>query len=259
MIEKKIVVITGGLGDIGQATAVHFGKNDYRVAICDQLKEEEAYPAIQQLSEKGCSELLYHTVDVTNEEAVKQWYEIIENRWGIPQVIIPNAGIVVDGCLSDEKIPTADVRRQMEVNFWGAYHVAVLGSKILKKKELPGRIVFIGSWVAERPIPRISAYGISKASLRMLSKTLAMELAKDDILVNEVAPGIVDGGLSKSNQKKNSALLQKHLNAIPVHKLIPVEEVVREIWRLSDFDLTSITGSIVVLDGGLSLTSKMTS
>lgn len=254
-----IVLITGGLGDIGQATALHFGNNGYRVALCDQLDEEKANQAIRQLSENGCSELFYQKVDVTDERAVQQWYNAIEKRWGIPQVIIPNAGIVVAGRITGEEISTSDVRNQMEVNFWGAYHVAVIGSKLLKKKGLPGRIVFIGSWVAERPIPRISAYGISKASLRMLSKSLAMELAEDNILVNEIAPGIVAGGLSKSNQKKDSDLLQKHMESIPVHKLIPLNEVVKEIWRLSDFELTSITGSVVLLDGGLSLTSKMTS
>lgn len=259
MTEKKIVLITGGLGDIGQATALHFGNNGYRIALCDQLDEEKAKPAIEMLSEKGCSELFYQKVDVTDETAVQEWYNDIEKRWGIPQVIIPNAGIVVSGRLTGEEIATADVKKQMEVNFWGAYYVAVIGSKLLKKKKLHGRIVFIGSWVADRPIPRISAYGISKAALRMLSKSLAMELAEDNILVNEIAPGIVAGGLSKSNQKKDSELLKKHLEAIPVHKMIPLNEVVKEIWRLSDFELTSVTGSVVLLDGGLSLTSKMTS
>ncbi len=259
MTEKKIVLITGGLGDIGQAAAIQFGKNNCKVALCDLMSEEEAGPMIQQLRENDCPEVSYHQVDVTNETAVKQWYKAIEKRWGIPQVIVPNAGIVVAGQLTGEELSTADVKKQMEVNFWGAYHVVVIGARLLKKNALPGRIVFIGSWVADRPIPRISAYGISKASLRMLSKTLAMELAEDNILVNEVAPGIVAGGLSKSNQDRNSELLQKHLDSIPVHKLIPVEEVVREIWRLSDFKLTSITGSIVLVDGGLSLTSKMSS
>lgn len=259
MTAKKIVVITGGLGDIGQATATYFGKNDYRVALCDRMNEKEAQPAIQLLQKNGCSEVLYHKVDVTDENAVEQWFADIENHWGIPQVIIPNAGIVVSGQLTGDDISTGDVRHQMDVNFWGAYHVAVTGAKRLKKQQLSGRIVFIGSWVADRPIPRISAYGISKASLRMLSKSLALELAEEDILVNEIAPGIVAGGLSKSNQQKDSKLLQNQLDSIPVSKLIPVEEVVKEIWRLSDFELTSITGSVVVLDGGLSLTSKMTS
>lgn len=259
MSEKKIVLITGGLGDIGRATALHFGKNGYRIALSDKLNAEEAKPAIERLSQKGCIDIFYHKVDVTDEEAVRRWYEIIMDRWGIPQVIVPNAGIVVAGSLTGGELSTADVRKQLEVNFWGAYHLAVMGSRLLKKKGLPGRIIFIGSWVAERPIPRISAYGISKASIRMLSKTLAIELAEDDILVNEVAPGIVDGGLSKSNQKKDAALIHKQLDAIPVHKLIPVEEVVKEIWRLSDFQLTSITGTVSLLDGGLSITSKMTS
>lgn len=258
MKEKKIVLITGGLGDIGLATAIHFSSYGYRIAICDLLTADEACQAINLLKENGCEDFSYHKVDVSDEEEVSKWFMEIEEHWGVPQVIIPNAGIVVSGRLTDDVIGTSDVRKQMDINFWGAYHVAVFGAKRLKMQNLPGRIVFIGSWVADRPLPRISPYVISKAAMRMLGKSLAMELAEDNILVNEVAPGIVSGGLSKANQQKDSSLYEKQIAAIPVSKLISIQEVVQEIWRLSDFKITSVTGTVSVLDGGLLLTSKMT-
>jgi glucose 1-dehydrogenase len=255
---KKIVIITGGLGEIGHATALCFGKNNYRVALCDQKTSQEADSALMNLKAQGCSDLLYTKVDVVNEEEVKGWLNTVVNHWGVPQVIILNAGIVVSGKLTSIELSTKDVKKQIDVNFWGAYHVAVLAAKKLKEHQLPGRIIFIGSWVANRPIARISPYGISKAAIRMLSRTLALELAEFNILVNEIAPGIVAGGLSKANQQKDSKLYLKHLESIPVHQLIPLEEVVQQIWQISDFNNTSITGSIILLDGGLSLTSKMT-
>ena len=92
----------------------------------------------------------------------------------------------------------------------------------------------------------------------MLCKTLALELAQHNILVNEVAPGIVEGGLSKKNQEKNPALLQTHLASVPLHTLIQVEEVARHVLYLSDFSTMNITGTTLLVDGGLSLTSKMT-
>jgi glucose 1-dehydrogenase len=136
--------------------------------------------------------------------------------------------------------------------------MAVQAAQRMKKAGLPGRIVFIGSWAAERPNARISAYCISKAAVRMLCKTLALELADNQILVNEVAPGIVEGGLSKKNQQKDPALQQTHLNSIPMHTLVSVEEVAAHVGMLCSFNGMSITGTTLLVDGGLSLTSKMT-
>ncbi|MCM4155763.1 SDR family oxidoreductase [Gramella sp. AN32] len=257
-MKNIIVLITGGLGDIGFATSAYFGKKGCRIAIADQISPDQAEPKLQQLQQQGCHQVFYQQVDVTSEEAVSNWLKVVQNRWGVPQIIIPNAGIVVAGALTSDELQATDIEKQIAVNFWGAYYVSVHASRLLKKMQLPGRITFIGSWTAERPTVRIGAYCISKAAVRMLSRTLALELAEYNILVNEVAPGIVSGGLSQANQEKDGQLRQRHLEAIPVHRLIPLEEVVRQIWQLSDLNNTSITGSTILMDGGLSLTSKMT-
>ncbi len=255
---KEIVLISGGLGDIGSAIAIFFGKKGHRVAICDKQEDKDAVSRLEELRSGGCGDLLYRKVDVTSEEQIASWLEEVETQWGIAQVIIPNAGIVVQGAFTDPEQKISRVRKQLEVNFWGCHHLAVLGAAKLRTAGLPGRIVFMGSWAAERPMARISSYCVSKAAVRMLCKTLALELAPYDILVNEIAPGIVEGGLSRKNQQKDPELLKTHLEAIPVHKLIPVMEVAAQVYRLADFNNTSITGSTITLDGGLSLTSKMT-
>jgi NAD(P)-dependent dehydrogenase (short-subunit alcohol dehydrogenase family) len=92
----------------------------------------------------------------------------------------------------------------------------------------------------------------------MLSKSLALELGNTNIMVNEIAPGIVSGGLSKKNQQENADLLKTHLNSIPVHSLITVEEIAQQVLWMSDFENKNMTGLTVTIDGGLSLTSKMT-
>jgi glucose 1-dehydrogenase len=255
---NKIAVISGGLGDIGSAIAKIFGKNGIRVAISDLLSAGEAEMQLQELRNEGCANLFYQKVDVTSEEQVKNWLDAVDKQWGLPQIIIPNAGIVVSGGLTSRDFSSEQARLQLEVNFWGSYHVAVQGAKKLKGKGLPGRITFIGSWVAERPNSRISSYCISKAAVRMLSKSLALELSNADIMVNEIAPGIVSGGLSKKNQQENSELLKTHLNSIPVHSLITVEEIAQQVLWMSDFENKNMTGLTVTIDGGLSLTSKMT-
>ncbi|TZF86498.1 SDR family oxidoreductase (plasmid) [Pedobacter sp. BS3] len=64
--------------------------------------------------------------------------------------------------------------------------------------------------------------------------------------------------MSKKNQQKDPELLKTHLNAVPVHGLVTVEEVAKHVLRLSDFEDMNMTGSTLLVDGGLSLTSKMT-
>jgi NAD(P)-dependent dehydrogenase (short-subunit alcohol dehydrogenase family) len=255
-MKNKIALISGGLGDIGQAIAILLGKQGVRVALSDLVDEKEAGQHLEQLRAAGCTELLYSKADVSSEEEVAIWLDQVEATWSTPQVVIANAGIVVAGKLTE--LDVKEVKKQMDVNFWGSYHTAVQAAERMKKAGLPGRIVFIGSWAAERPNARISSYCISKAAVRMLCKTLALELATDKIMVNEIAPGIVEGGLSKKNQQKDPALLQTHLDSIPLHTLVSVEEVATHVGMLCSFSNMNITGTTILVDGGLSLTSKMT-
>lgn len=259
MENNKIALLSGGLGDIGNAIATLFGNNGIRVAIGDLKEEIEAKSQLEAMGKKGCKDLFYQKVDVTSEDDVTNWIKAVEKKWGTPQIVVPNAGIVVSGSLVTGSLSTSEIRKQIEVNFWGSYHVAVQAAKRMKAQSVPGRIVFIGSWVAERPNIRIPSYCISKAAVRMLCKTMALELANDNILVNEIAPGIVAGGLSKKNQEKDPELLKRHLNAIPVHQLVSVEEVAEQVLRMSDFENTNTTGTTMLVDGGLSLTAKMSS
>ena len=255
--QNKIALISGGLGDIGKATALLLGKHGIRVAISDLYEESAVTAVLEEMRRGGCKNLHYCQADVTSESNVARWLTAVKEKWGIPQIVVPNAGVVISGSLTGD-ISTDEVQHQLNVNFWGSYHVAVQAAKLLKQGKLPGRIIFMGSWAAERPNARISAYCISKASVRMLCKAMALELAEFDILVNEVAPGIVEGGLSKKNQQKNPQLLQTHLISTPTHKLVPVEEIAKHVLWLSDFENMSITGTTVVVDGGISITSKMT-
>lgn len=256
-MKNKVGFISGGLGDIGRAIAVAFGRQGMRVAMCDEMDETQAQPQLDELKLQGCTNLFYKKGSVTSAEDIQKIFSDIEDHWETPQVVVANAGIVVAGSLTND-LEKEKVEKQMDVNFWGSYHVAVQAAKNLKAKALPGRIVFIGSWAAERPNARISAYCISKAATRMLCKTMALELAADNILVNEVAPGIVDGGLSKKNQQKDPALLKTHLNAIPAHQLVSVQEVADTVVMLAGFTNMNITGTTILVDGGISLTSKMT-
>ena len=105
------------------------------------------------------------------------------------------------------------------------------------------------------PHPHIGAYSPSKAGLRALCQTLALEHARDGILVNEVAPGIVDAGLSRVLFEQDAALKRRTLAAIPTGRIASPEDVARDVCFLASPENRHTTGSVLVSDGGLSLAS----
>jgi NAD(P)-dependent dehydrogenase (short-subunit alcohol dehydrogenase family) len=117
----------------------------------------------------------------------------------------------------------------------------------------PGRIVFIGSWAGHRAHPHIPAYCVAKAGLRMLCQCMALEFAPHGILVNEVAPGIVDAGLSGQLMNGDAKLRASLRQLTPVRELIVSEDVARAVSFLCDPANRQMTGSVIVQDGGMSL------
>jgi NAD(P)-dependent dehydrogenase (short-subunit alcohol dehydrogenase family) len=117
--------------------------------------------------------------------------------------------------------------------------------------------VLIGSWAAHAPHPHIGAYSVAKAGLRSLGQTLALDHAADGILVNEVAPGVVDAGLSRELLRSDEKLRERTLQAVPLGRLMSPDEVARDVLHLASPANRSTTGGVLVSDGGLSQASVM--
>ena len=117
--------------------------------------------------------------------------------------------------------------------------------------------MFVGSWAAHAPHPHIGAYSAAKAGLRALCQTFALDHAADGILVNEVAPGIVDAGLSRQLFQRDPGLERRTRAAIPSGSVIRPEDVARDIAFLASPENLHTTGSVLISDGGLSLASTM--
>ena len=117
----------------------------------------------------------------------------------------------------------------------------------------PGRVVFIGSWAAHAPHPAIPTYCAAKAGLRMLCKTMALQLAPHQILVNEVAPGYVDAGLTAQLWARNPGSRERAAGRVPTGQLIDPREVALQVAHLCDPANRHTTGSVLLMDGGLSL------
>ena len=245
-LEGKVALVSGGLGDIGRAIAVALTERGAKVALCDIREPSDAErealinPAIRT-----------NIVDVRNAVAVERWVTEVADVWGTPDLIIPNAAVVT---LTDILSIDPDAwERELAVNLSGAFYLAQAAAKRLVSEGKAGRIVFVGSWAAQVSHPHVPAYSVAKAGLRMLGKTMALSLAPYGILVNEVAPGYVDAGLSAEVFRQEPERRTRAEQVVPVGTLITPEEVAQAVAYLCDPSNRQMTGSVLLLDGGLSL------
>lgn len=244
-IQPAPVAISGGLGDIGRAMARVFADSACAIAVGDLAEKADGLP-------EGA---FYHRLDVTDPVSVAEWFQAVATQFGCPPAyVIPNAAIVTTKRFFD--LTPSEWKRELDINLNGAFYFANEGARRLVETNSSGRIVFVGSWAGHAPHRELPAYCVAKAGLRMLTRTLALELASRRILVNEVAPGYVDAGLSGRMFSANPQLKEQAQNRVPIHQLISADEVAAQVLFLCSNASSQTTGTTLLQDGGLSLTQE---
>jgi NAD(P)-dependent dehydrogenase (short-subunit alcohol dehydrogenase family) len=251
MIElaNQVAIISGGLGDIGRACAVELARRGADVAVGD-IKDDARIEPLRAKIEALGRRFLFNLIDVADPVAVNGWVQEVERVLGVPNLVIPNAAIVE--MVSFDQLTPAIWQRHLDVNLSGAMHLAHAAAKRLIASNRPGRIVLIGSWAAESPHAHIPAYCVAKAGLRMLCRCMALEYAPHDILVNEVAPGFVNAGLSEQIFTAYPERRTRALARVPLNAFTHADEVAFHVAHLCDPRNRSMTGGTLLCDGGLS-------
>lgn len=252
LFENKTVLISGGLGDIGRAMAIAFAKQGASIALCGLRPASAATEFLAEIEnhQVSCS---YASVDVADPKAVKEWITQVEKEQGVSSIIIANAAIVTLARLHE--LTPEQWSQELQVNLNGAFYMTQFATERLLHHKHPGRVVFVGSWAGYTPHAHIPAYCVSKAGMRMLCKCMALELAPHHILVNEIAPGYVEAGLSGRVWEEKPELSKEALQKVPIHKLISPESVAEQVIQLCHPNNEHMTGSTILMDGGLSLLS----
>jgi NAD(P)-dependent dehydrogenase (short-subunit alcohol dehydrogenase family) len=252
IFEHQTVIISGAIGDIGRATVLAFAAHGAAIAMGDIRPAKEAKAFLQQLKRQNVN-FHYQQVDVSNPRHVRNWFAVAERKLGSPSLIVPNAATVTVAPPSE--IAPEQWSREIRVNLDGAFFLAQAATSRLLQLGLPGRVVFVGSWAGSTPHPNMPAYSVSKAGLRMLCKCMALELAPHGILVNELAPGYVNAGLSRAVRNTTRRRYSRFQQKVPLKKLTTPQEVAEQIVYLCRPENQQMTGSTLCMDGGLSLLS----
>ena len=243
------IVVTGGSGDIGREMARVFAARGEHVTIFD-LREPEAVTddlPPDFVAARADGRIAFAAVDVRDRNVVRETLARIAPF----DVVIGNAGISQSAPFRD--ITDEQWARHLDVNLTGNF---VLGQEAAERfivDERPGHIIFTGSWVQEVPWPEIAAYSASKAGLQMLMKSMALELARHQIRVNVIAPGIVAAGMAKYQMDHEPQYLRRIQNIIPLGRPQTTEDVARAAAFLCSEDARYMTGTTLLVDGGTSL------
>jgi NAD(P)-dependent dehydrogenase (short-subunit alcohol dehydrogenase family) len=245
---NKVAIITGAASNpgLGYASAVRFAEEGAKLVITD-IDMEGLAAAEKSLTALG-AEVLAMEQNVVDED---RWQEVIDatvERFGGLDILVNNAGIALLRPISE--YTTADYDLQMDVNIRSVFYGC--------RKALPamiasggGSIVNMSSVAGLRGLPGVSVYGIAKAGVQNLSKTVAMEHAADGIRCNSVHPGLIDTNIQNDARRDNYDEFVKIGESVPWGRMGLPEEVANCVLFLASDEANYVTGTELVVDGGL--------
>lgn len=242
---KKIVLVTGGSGDIGSAICRQFAENGYSVAIHYNSSAEKAHLLEAELATSGV-EVICVKADIKSEAQVDSMIAEVESRLGKITCLVNNAGISQIK-LFDE-ITLEDWNNMIGVNLTGCFLVTKRCIKNMISAK-SGSVINIASMWGQVGASCETHYSASKGGMIALTKALAQELAPSSIRVNCICPGVIDTKMNSHLSKAETAAL---IGEIPLGKLGTGRDIAEAVYFLAE-QSGFITGQVIGINGGMVL------
>lgn len=240
-LEGRVIAITGASRGLGRAIAIEAAREGARVIVGYRRREREAAQVVEEI---GAAATML-AVDVRDPASVESFSARATGAHGRIDGLVTSAGIVSDGWLATMPIDQWDDVLQTNLRGTMLAVRGVLRGMIARKS---GAIVALTSIVGVRASPGQAAYAASKAAIGAMVATLAVEVAKQGVRVNALAPGLIDAGMVRATPSDRTAAARER---IPMGRLGEAREVARAaVFLLSD-DASYVTGQTLIVDGGL--------
>ena len=244
-LEGKVSLITGGTGGIGAAAAWELARQGSDIMISGRRLDGRADAVREKVSSLGRRYSALAADMSVPEEATRLVQETV-SQMGSVDVLVHAAGGAVPGSL--QQVSPEAWYQAFNVHVHAVFHLCRAAVPIMKKKG-EGAIVLVSSAAGSRGCLGAIAYGVVKGSLPQFARSLARELADDNVRVNVVSPGVIRTAfqdyLTPEQVKNNIA------NRIPLHREGTPEDVAEVIAMLASHNF--ITGETVTIDGGMTM------
>jgi len=242
-LKDRVAVVTGGTKGIGKAIALRLVRAGAAVAVTYGHDDDVARQTTDQLTRHGEAAVMAVKSDATQAEAVSGLRAEVEDRLGPVGILVNNVGSVLrPGHWLDQSLTELD--RTLRLNLMSAMLATRQFAPGMRERSW-GRIVNISSTVAMVSGAPVAAYGAAKAGLLSYTQAMARELAASGVLVNAVAPGTIDTGLTRAAP---DAVTARSIAATPLGRLGAPDEVAEAVEFL--LRSTFVVGHVLVVDGG---------
>lgn len=243
----KVALVTGASRGIGRAIALELGRAGANIVVNYYGNEARAQEVVAHLTEMGCQAVAI-AADVSNAEGVEKLFRTASETLGPIHILVNNAGITRDNLLM--RLSEADWDSVLDTNLKSAYLCSKAAVRTMLRTRA-GCIINIASVVALFGNPGQVNYTAAKGGLIAMTKTLARELGSRNIRVNAIAPGFVETDMTSNlSEEARTQLVER----ITLGRLGTPEDIAAGVSFLCSPAAQYITGQVISIDGGLSLT-----
>ena len=244
-LENKIAMVTGGTSGIGRAAAIALGTAGAKVVIAGR-RETEGNETVQLVQDAG-GEAIFIQVDVTKESDIQNLVEATIRKYGKLDIAFNNAGVESMGPITD--VNEAEYRKVFDINVWGVlasikHEVPAMlksgGGSIINTCSIAGHVGMAGA----------SIYIGTKHAVEGITKTTALELAKEGIRVNAVAPAAIETDMVDRFAGKEGDMRDYLTSLHPIGRMGKPHEIADAVVFLASDQSSFVTGHSLVVDGG---------
>ena len=241
--DGKVAIVTGAASGIGKATAELMAREGAKVVLADASPQGEA--VAEAMRSQGL-QALYLAADVSREEQVAGMVQTALDRWGRMDIMVANAGISGRG--TADQTTLTDWERVISVNLTGVFLCAKYAIPAMRANG-GGAIVSTASIIGLVGTRGAVPYAAAKGAVVNMTRSMALDCAKDGIRINAVCPGFLTGptsGQGRTTEQANEHLISLH----PLGRLGEAQDVANAIAFLASDEASFITGISLVVDGG---------
>jgi 3-oxoacyl-[acyl-carrier protein] reductase len=246
-LSGRVALITGGSKGIGRAISIALAEKGADVIInysTDDSAAEDVVSEINSLNRSGQAVTAIKT-DVSNVAEVEEMFGQIKKGPGRLDILVNNAGIIRDKLLMF--MTEDDWDRVIDINLKGVYNCCKAAIRLMIGEKY-GKIVNMASPSAILGRPGQTNYASSKGGVISFTRSLAREIARFNICVNAVSPGLIE---TEMMDELNDDMIKELLSAVPIGRLGTPEEVTGAVLFLASEKSNYITGQVLSVDGGL--------